>query len=150
MSLTANAVYAVSGAGEPAPATPATSPETSPPASPVTSPQMSPEMSPAGSPSPQAGGEVDLVIGTDTGQNVQFVPDEAEVPAGAEVSLTFENRATVPHNLTFQPPIDAATSTIVAPGDSETIEFTAPTEPGDYGWVCTIHPGMEGTLRVSD
>jgi plastocyanin len=30
---------------------------------------------------------------------------------------------------------------------SQTIEFTAP-DPGEYTFVCTLHPGMEGTLVV--
>ena len=40
-----------------------------------------------------------------------------------------------------------ATSTVVAPGASETLEFKAP-DPGEYPFVCTLHPGMGGTLVV--
>jgi plastocyanin len=63
------------------------------------------------------------------------------------VSITFENRASVPHNLTFKAPINAATEPVVAPGTSATLEFTAPA-PGEYAWACTIHPGMQGKLEV--
>ena len=55
----------------------------------------------------------------------------------------------VPHNLTFGDPIDAGTAVTVAPGDSEVIEFTAP-EAGEYTFVCTLHPGMEGVLVVEE
>jgi plastocyanin len=47
----------------------------------------------------------------------------------------------------MQDGIDAATSTVVAAGATETISFTAP-DPGSYAFVCTLHPGMDGTLTV--
>jgi plastocyanin len=88
------------------------------------------------------------MVGTDPGSALKFDPTTVSAPAGATVLLTFENQsAGVPHNLTFGPPIDAATETIVDPGASEVLEFNAP-EPGDYEFVCTLHPGMEGTLTV--
>jgi plastocyanin len=88
-----------------------------------------------------------VTIGTKTGAELQFDPDDVKVPTGATVSVTFENRATLPHNLTFKAPIDAATDPVVAPGTSATLEFTAPA-PGEYAWACTIHPGMQGKLEV--
>jgi glucose/arabinose dehydrogenase/plastocyanin len=95
-----------------------------------------------------AGEVVEITVGTDATAN-EFDPTEVSVPAGATVRLTFENQsANVPHNLTFGDPINAATATTVAPGESETIEFTAPSEPGEYTFVCTLHPGMEGVLTV--
>ena len=95
------------------------------------------------------GGEaVSLTVGTDTGSALEFDPTAITAPAGATVQLTFENRAAgVPHNLTFRDPINQATATTVAPGASEDLEFQAP-DPGDYQYVCTLHPGMEGTLTV--
>jgi plastocyanin len=90
---------------------------------------------------------VDITIGTDADAALTFDPGKVTVPAGAKVQVTFENRATLPHNLTFNAPINVATSAVVAPGTTETIEFTAPAA-GDYGFVCTIHPGMGGTLTV--
>ena len=106
----------------------------------------------AASASPATGGDVvEITVGTDTGTANEFDPIEVSVPAGANVRLVFENRSdTVPHNLTFGDPIDAATATTVPPGESETIEFTAPTEPGEYTFVCTLHPGMEGVLIVDE
>jgi glucose/arabinose dehydrogenase/plastocyanin len=96
-----------------------------------------------------AGGEAaQLTIGTDTGSALEFDPATVTAPAGSTVQVTFENRSKgVPHNLTFGEPINEATATIVDPGASEELEFTAP-EPGDYTYVCTLHPGMEGTLTV--
>ena len=88
-----------------------------------------------------------MTIGTRTGGELEFEPDEVSVPAGSHVAVTFENRASLPHNLTFGAPINVATGPVVDPGASETIEFDAPA-PGDYTFMCTIHPGMEGTLTV--
>jgi glucose/arabinose dehydrogenase/plastocyanin len=95
-----------------------------------------------------AGETVQVTIGTDTGTELVFDPTTATVPAGSSVELTFENRSTsTPHNLTFGEPINEATATVVDAGASEVLEFTAP-DPGDYQFVCTLHPGMEGTLTV--
>ncbi len=102
----------------------------------------------AAAPTTGSGGEAaQVTIGTDTGSALQFDPTTATVQAGSTVQLTFENRSTVPHNLTIGEPINEATSTIVDPGASEALEFAAP-GPGDYQFVCTLHPGMEGTLTV--
>ena len=97
--------------------------------------------------SPPAGDGASVTIGTDSGAALLFEPTEASVTGGGDITLVFENRSTVPHNLTFGPPIDAATATIVNAGGSETITFTAP-DPGTYDFVCTLHPGMDGTLTV--
>ncbi len=142
LSLSAGAIYAIS-AGEPG-ASPAPSPGASAPASPAASPGDSPAAS-----QPPESGSAEITIGTDEGQDLLFVPETAEAPAGAQVSMIFDNVSQAPHNLTFDAPISAATQTIVNPGAAETIEFTAP-EPGDYTFVCTLHPGMDGVLTVTE
>ena len=117
----------------------------SPSALPASQPPATPPVTPGAS---EPGGDTtQLTIGTDTGTELVFDPTTATVPTGATVELTFENRSTLPHNLTFEAPIATATNTVVNGGASETIEFTAP-EPGDYPFVCTLHAGMEGTLTV--
>lgn len=89
-----------------------------------------------------------ITVGTDTGTELKFDPVDVTVQTGVDVRLTFENRSEVPHNLTFEAPINVASSPMVEPATSETLEFTAPV-PGDYAFVCTIHPGMEGNLLVA-
>lgn len=115
------------------------------PPSPSAAPSVAP--SPAGASASPDGNAAPLTIGTRTGSELEFEPDEVSVPAGSHVAVTFENRASLPHNLTFSAPINVATAPVVDPGASETIEFDAPA-PGDYTFMCTIHPGMEGTLTV--
>jgi plastocyanin len=89
-----------------------------------------------------------ITIGTDAGTELKFDPGEVTAQPGAHVRVTFENRSEVPHNLTFEAPINVASSPVVAPATSETLELTAP-GPGEYAFVCTIHPGMEGELIVA-
>ena len=101
----------------------------------------------AGPSASPAGDATALTIGTRSGTETEFEPDEVSTPAGGTIRVAFENSSSLPHNLTFNAPINAATEPVVDPGASETIEFPAP-EPGDYTFVCTIHPGMEGTLTV--
>jgi plastocyanin len=117
-------------------------------AAPSAAASASPSAAASSAPSASAGGGTsNLTIGTKTGDELEFDPDEVSVPAGARVSVTFENRSALPHNLTFSEPINVATGPAVAPGASETIEFAAPA-PGDYEFHCTIHAGMQGTLTV--
>ncbi len=94
------------------------------------------------------GGGSAITIGTDKAAELKFIPTTAEAPANTQVQLTFRNDSdSQPHNLVFQEGITAKTADLVAAGASETLEFTTP-GAGDYKFVCTIHPGMEGTLTV--
>ena len=120
----------------------------SPVSTPAPPPSPSPSTTDSGTPSRTPSGEtVEITVGTDTGAELKFDPANLTVQAGADVRVTFENRASLPHNLTFQAPINVATSTVVAPGTSGTVQFQAP-PAGEYTFVCTIHPGMGGKLIV--
>jgi plastocyanin len=123
----------------------ATTPTSTPTAAPPTSSQEPTASGPTTS--APSGQTVEITVGTDTDAELKFDPAEVTVQAGVDVGVTFENRASVPHNLTFQAPINVATSTVVAPGTSETVQFNAPAA-GEYQFVCTIHPGMGGKLIV--
>jgi plastocyanin len=94
----------------------------------------------------------------------QFIPDTAEVPAGSEVTVTFNNVGVLEHTWTLIPPgldpliateadmLGTAGSGVVASGETVTFAFRAP-EAGTYTFVCTVpgHAagGMVGTLRVT-
>lgn len=118
---------------------------------------------------------------TPVGNQMQFEQTEITVQPGETVELTFENTATSPamaHNVVFLntdddaavnrvgqsalsagpeaeyvPEDDAiiAATDVAQPGETVTVTFTAPEEPGAYTYVCTF-PGhyatMQGTLRV--
>ncbi|MFB2119387.1 PVC-type heme-binding CxxCH protein [Parapedobacter sp. 2B3] len=102
------------------------------------------------------------------------------VPAGKRITLVFENPDGMQHNLLIIQPgtldiVGKAAddmlrsseayekqyipdipevlhhTALVNPGESVTLEFTAPTEPGDYPYLCTFPGhwrGMNGIMRV--
>jgi plastocyanin len=140
VGVLAAALLAISACGG------ATSSTSTPGATPPSSSQEPAASGPTGS--APLGETIEITVGTDTGAELSFDPAELTVQAGADVRVTFDNRASVPHNLIFQAPINVATSTVVAPGTSETVQFKAPAA-GEYTFVCTLHPGMGGKLIVS-
>lgn len=117
---------------------------------------------------------------TPDGNQMGFARTSFTVTAGEEITLTFDNTATSPameHNVViltddngdtihrvghaalkaassdYVPEDDAvlAATTVAAPGETVTVTFTAPSEPGKYSYVCTF-PGhyamMQGTMTV--
>jgi azurin len=112
---------------------------------------------------------------------MKFRETEFTVAPGQTIKLVFENTATSPsmsHNVIvlnstkdaifrrvgeagmsagssndYVPEDDAiiAHTAIAAPGETVSVTFTVPKEPGDYGYVCTF-PGhwatMQGTMHV--
>lgn len=118
---------------------------------------------------------------TPVGNQMLFEQTEFEVQPGQTVRITFENTATTPamtHNVVFVrsqediEPVGQAALTaadteyipaseenrilaytpLAEPGETVTVEFTAPSTPGDYPYICTF-PGhymmMQGTMTVA-
>lgn len=109
------------------------------------------------------------------GEQLQFDKTSFTVKAGEKVKLTLNNTSGMQHNWVLVAPGTAdkvaqdsinagaakgwlalgpsvlAHTKLVDPKKSDTIEFTAPTTPGDYPFVCTF-PGhamtMKGVLTV--
>ncbi len=100
-----------------------------------------------------------------------FVPDTLTAKAGEEVQITFENTGTIPHSFAILKPGVTAEEAVgasedeqhemlvlemheVNAGESSTETFTAPSEPGDYTYICTVPghalAGMTGTLTVTN
>ncbi|WP_328558486.1 cupredoxin family copper-binding protein [Streptomyces coelicoflavus] len=76
-------------------------------------------------------------------QDFKFQPASLTVAAGAKVTVV--NKDTTTHTVTASKGGSFDTGDI-APGKSAT--FTAPSQPGDFPYTCTIHPFMKGTLTV--
>ena len=87
-------------------------------------------------------------IGTDSDAALTFIPATMTVPANTVVTLMFTNTSTQPHNLQLPRPVSAATKLVVAAGTADTFTFTTP-GPGHYPFLCSLHPGMVGTLQVT-
>ena len=85
--------------------------------------------------------------------NLAFDTGTITVPAGAEVTMVFDNRDEgVPHNVAvYDSPLRAEQIFVgeVIDGPAEiTYTFTAPSEPGTYYFQCDIHPDMNGEFIV--
>ena len=73
--------------------------------------------------------------------------DRIFVPSGTEITATIENKDDgILHNLHVKAPGDPATELERAPV-TQTLRFTID-EPGDYEFLCDIHPSMDGTIQV--
>lgn len=88
--------------------------------------------------------EVSLVA-----ENIAFDAETITVTAGREVTITFENRDSIAHNLRIVGP-DGDFATEVASGPvTQELTFTID-EPGRYEFRCDVHPAqMTGTLIVT-
>jgi plastocyanin len=85
-----------------------------------------------------------------TGNEYRFDPGELRVAPAESVTIEFSNAGQVPHTLTM--PVAHADTGSVAPGTSATLSFSAPSQAGQYEFLCSFggHPeaGMVGLLIV--
>nr|BAL53196.1 blue (type1) copper domain-containing protein [uncultured Chloroflexota bacterium] len=96
----------------------------------------------------------------------KFTPDKYAIAAGQQIMLTLNNKGTVAHEFVIIKkgeqvtlPFDADDEDKVywehevEPGNTETVTFTAPLEPGEYEVICGIpghlEAGMKATLTVA-
>ncbi|OGD63448.1 hypothetical protein A2160_02110 [Candidatus Beckwithbacteria bacterium RBG_13_42_9] len=108
-----------------------------PPESP--SPESSQYASPSATASPSADMNPSAQSTNITISNFSFNPATLTIPAGTEV--TFTNNDSVTHTVTGTN-LDSGD---IAPGDSYKHVFT---DPGTYGYNCSIHPNMKGTIII--
>jgi plastocyanin len=76
-------------------------------------------------------------------QNIKFAPSSQTVKVGQKVTWT--NADSVAHNVTATKGASFRSQSF---GQGGTFTFT-PTKAGTISYVCTIHPGMDGTLTVT-
>jgi plastocyanin len=94
---------------------------------------------PTTSKAPAAGKTTEVTM-----KNIQFVPKNITVKAGTTIKWTNDDQ--VPHTVTTKGgPGGSFDSGQVAPG--KTFE-TKVTKAGSIDYVCTIHPGQSGTIKV--
>jgi plastocyanin len=92
---------------------------------------------PAAAQAPAASGTTKVSV-----QDNTFKPGDLKVKSGDTV--TFTNDGAVPHTVTATDGADFDSGTL-APG--KTFSFVA-SGKGKVTYVCTIHPGMQGTIEV--
>jgi plastocyanin len=79
-------------------------------------------------------------------QELSFSTDRLDAPAGEPFRLVFENRASVPHNVSIHGDGQDLFEGEVVAGPT-TVTYAVPAlDPGEYTFVCDIHPEMTGTL----
>jgi plastocyanin len=93
----------------------------------------------AAAPDGEAGGAVAIGM-----RGLKFDPDQATVKVGQAVTWT--NNEDIPHNVVAQEGADFESDTFAKDG---TFSHT-PAEAGTITYVCTLHPGMDGTLTVEE
>jgi plastocyanin len=105
---------------------------------------------PTPTPTPTPTGQsvtIDLVA-----QNMAFNKSTITVPAGASVTMNFDNKDSIPHNFALYTDSSATTSIFVGTiitSSKTTYTFTAPSTPGNYFFRCDVHPtSMTGTFIV--
>ena len=97
------------------------------------------------------GGPVTVTI---KGQNLLFSPRGITASADAQVTVTFDNQdAGVLHNIQFfanrNRSATLAKSEVKQGPIQDTLTFTAPSAPGNYPFICDVHPDtMTGNLTV--
>ncbi|HDZ54112.1 MAG TPA: hypothetical protein ENI19_03365 [Candidatus Nealsonbacteria bacterium] len=83
------------------------------------------------------------------GTEYSFSPSSITVSAGDQVKITFRNDGSIIHNFKISE-LEVGTKTI-SPGQTDTIEFTAPVS-GTYTIFCSVPghqaAGMKGSLKV--
>jgi plastocyanin len=88
-----------------------------------------------------------------TAENIAFDTDTITVPAGANVTVNFNNKDSgIPHNFAVYD--SSLRSERIFVGEIITgpatinYTFTAPSEPGTYYFQCDVHPSMNGDFIV--
>jgi plastocyanin len=84
-----------------------------------------------------------------SGSEFMFSPSTLTAKVGEQVTVTFKNIGSYPHNFMIKD-LNVASKTI-QPGGSDTVTFT-PTKAGTYTYYCAVDShdskGMKGTLTV--
>ena len=113
------------------------------------SPPPPPSGAPSGAPSGQPAGPVLAV----TALNIAFNPTTLEAPADTPFQIDFDNQdASVPHNIAIHdgsPTGPEVWKGEIFPGPAKKTYDVPPLKAGTYGFICSVHPNMTGTLTVN-
>lgn len=142
-----NVWFVINPADFPPASAPAPAPVPAPAPTPPPAPPPAPATTPPPAPAPVQSVTIDLVT-----QGMKFDQSTITVPAGASVTMNFNNKDYAPHNFALYTDSSATTAIFVGQviSSSATVyKFTAPTKPGSYFFRCDVHPlTMTGTFVV--
>jgi plastocyanin len=84
-------------------------------------------------------------------KNFAFDKSTITVSAGAQVTISFDNQDSAPHNFALY--TNSAATDVIFKGTIITATqtaytFQAPAAPGSYYFRCDVHPNMNGTFLV--
>jgi plastocyanin len=82
---------------------------------------------------------------TVTVQNIAYSPSSISLAANTQVTITFVNKDSVTHSLTFD---DNSQSVQAAGGQTQTLTFTAPASGTTIAFHCMFHSSMHGTISI--
>jgi plastocyanin len=91
-------------------------------------------------------GNVDL-----SADDLAFDASTIEAPAGEAFTITFTNLETQPHNvavLTEEGGDEIVRGEVITGPDAEDVVEVPALEPGEYYFLCDVHPEMNGTIVV--
>ena len=117
---------------------PTTSPAAAPPAASATTEPDPATTEPDPAEAPATSGAVEIGM-----KGLVFEPKDVTVKTGTTV--TWKNLEEIPHNVVAEEGADFESDTFGLDG---TFAFEAE-KPATIKYVCTLHPGMEGTLTVA-
>jgi plastocyanin len=113
--------------------------------------EATPPPAPSGQPSGQPGqpGAPPLAI---TALNVAFDVQALSAPADTPFQIAFDNQDNaIPHNVAIHEGSPTGPEVFrgeVFPGPDQRTYDVPPLPAGEYGFICTVHPNMAGTLTV--
>ena len=111
----------------------------------------SPPPPPSGGPAP-SGAAAGPVLAV-TALNLAFNPTALQAPADTPFKIDFDNQdASVPHNIAIHeggPTGAEVWKGEIFPGPVKKTYDVPPLKAGTYGFVCSLHPNMTGTLTVN-
>jgi plastocyanin len=121
----------------------------------TSSPSSTPAPAPSQPPTTTPSSSQTAVTINLTAQGMAFDRKTISVPAGADVTVIFENKDKIPHNLAVYTDKSAAkgifVGEVITGPKTITYRFTAPTNPGTYFFRCDVHPAtMIGDFIVTN
>ncbi len=115
------------------------------------SPPPPPSGAPSGGPGP-SGAPAGPALAV-SALNLAFQPTELQAPADTPFQIEFDNQdPSVPHNVAIHEGSATGPEVFrgeVFPGPAKKIYDVPPLAAGTYGFICTVHPSMTGTLTVN-